>query len=90
MRRFPRTDGEDLSYPYRICPDSATCSMRRICSELMTLEVNDQCVLWEKDFAITMIRRYHNHEIPFRIRRNCAHPDWEAKRQSRHVQGGSV
>jgi hypothetical protein len=60
-----------------ICPDTATCRMHHVCRELITLEVNNQCVIWKKDFAVTMIRHYHNHEIPFRICRNCAHPDWD-------------
>jgi hypothetical protein len=33
--------------------------------------------MWQKDFAMTMIKHYHDHEIPYRIYRNCAHPDWQ-------------
>jgi len=60
-----------------ICPDSATCSMQPVCSDLITLEVNNQFVLWQKDFASTMIKHYHDHGVPYRIHRNCAHPDWQ-------------
>jgi hypothetical protein len=73
---------------YSICPDSPTCRMKQICREFISLEVNNQCVLWEKDFAIAMIRHYHNHEIPFSIRRNCTHPDWE--KMSRKYEYGAT
>jgi hypothetical protein len=63
-----------------ICPDSAICRMKQVCSNLITLEVNNQYVMWQKDFAITMIKHYHDHEIPYRIYRNCAHPDWQTKK----------
>lgn len=65
-----------------VCPDTATCKMQQICRDLITLKVNNQYVMWQKEFAITMIRHYHDHEIPFRIYRNCAHPDWEMMKRS--------
>jgi len=63
-----------------ICPDSATCSMQHVCNDFITMEVNNQYVMWQKDFAITMIKHYHDHEVPYKISRNCAHPDWQARK----------
>ena len=65
-----------------ICPDAATCRMKRVCSDFITLEVNNRYVIWLKDFATTMIKHYHDHEIPYRIYRNCTHPDWQNLKSS--------
>ena len=65
-----------------VCPDSATCTMQDICSDLITLEVKNQYVTWEKDFAITMIKHYQDYEIPYKIYKNCTHPDWQTKNLS--------
>jgi hypothetical protein len=37
---------------------------------MLTLEVHGQLITWPKDFALTMMRYYHNHEVPFRVYRN--------------------
>lgn len=58
--------------------------MQHVCSDFITLEVKNRYVMWQKDFAITMVKHYHEHEIPYRICRNCAHPDWQALK---NVQG---
>jgi hypothetical protein len=63
-----------------VCPDFATCKMQHLCSDLITLEVNNQYVMWQKDFAMTMIKHYHDYEIPYRIYRNCDHPDWQTEK----------
>ncbi len=65
-----------------VCPDSVTCRIHKVCGEFITLEVNGRSVIWEKDFASTMIKQYHDHGIPYRIRRNCSHPDWLDKKYS--------
>ena len=66
-----------------ICPDSATCRMQHVCIDLITLEVNNQYVMWQKDFALNMIKHYQDNGISYRIHRNCAHPDWEIMKNNK-------
>ena len=63
--------------PSYICPDSDICSMRHVCNNFITLEVHNKYVMWQKEFAVAMIKQYNDHKIPFQIYRNCAHPDWQ-------------
>ena len=70
-----------------ICPDSSTCKMQHVCGDFITLEVNNHHVMWQKDFALTMIRHYHDYGIPYRIHRNCTHPDWQSMK---NVQSQTV
>jgi len=37
---------------------------------MLTLEVHGQMITWPKDFALTMMRYYRNHGVPFRVYRN--------------------
>jgi len=37
---------------------------------MLTLEVHGQMITWPKDFALTMMRYYRNHGVPFRVCRN--------------------
>jgi hypothetical protein len=60
-----------------ICPDSTTCRRQHTCSDFITLEVKNQYVMWNKDFAITMVKHYQNYGIPYQIHRNCDHPAWQ-------------
>ena len=69
-----------------ICPESATCDMQPICNELITLEVHKQFVLWQKDFANTMIRHYHDHDVSYRIHRNCVYPDWQTMKSTQGIK----
>ena len=40
---------------------------------MVTLEIHGQYVTWPEDFAITMMRYYRNHGVPFTVHRNCVH-----------------
>jgi hypothetical protein len=37
---------------------------------MLTLEVHGQLITWPKDFALTMMRYYRSHDVPFRVHRN--------------------
>jgi hypothetical protein len=63
-----------------ICPDFATCKMQDVCSDLITLEVDNKYFMWQRDFAMTMIKHYRDYGIPYRISKNCAHPDWQIEK----------
>ena len=41
---------------------------------MVTLEIHGQYVTWPEDFALTMMRYYRNHGVPFTVHRNHVHP----------------
>jgi len=41
---------------------------------MVTLEIHGQFVTWPEDFALTMMRYYRNHGVPFTVHRNRLHP----------------
>jgi len=41
---------------------------------MVTLEIHGQFVTWPEDFALTMMRYYRNHGVPFTVHRNSVHP----------------
>ena len=51
---------------------------------MLTIEVNGQYITWPDDFAVTMMRYYRKHDVPFLVHRNCVHtcPDSGAENTS--------
>ena len=41
---------------------------------MVTLEVHGQLVNWPEDFALVMMRYYHNHGVPFKVHRHLDQP----------------
>ena len=40
---------------------------------MLTIEVNGQFITWPDDFAVTMMRYYSKHDVPFLVHRKCLH-----------------
>jgi len=43
---------------------------------MITIEIRKQFITWPDDVAITMMRYYHQHGVPFTLHRKCAHTGW--------------
>lgn len=44
---------------------------------MLTLEIHGQLITWPEDFALTMMRYYRNHGVPFTVHRNSGNPGRE-------------
>ena len=50
---------------------------------MLTLEVHGQMITWPEDFALTMMRYYRNHGVPFKVHRNTGSIGRDAMVQER-------
>jgi hypothetical protein len=42
---------------------------------MLTLEIHGKFITWPEDFAVLMMKYYHENGVPFIVHRNCKHAE---------------